>query len=301
LKTKDWIIFWLLGIIWGTSFLWIKIAVADVSPLVLVGFRALFAALGLGAIVLFQRGGLPGWPELRRRLPDFLVLGLSNIAFPWVLISWGEQYIDSGIASILNSAMPLFALIIAPLMIPTERITLPKLAGLLTGFLGVILLMLPSIRAGWSNHLLGMGACVLATVFYAFGTVYARIKNRGLSPQMAALLQHAFGSVIVWLAAFGLEGRPAMPTLPITWLALLWLGLLGSCLAYIIYFDLLARVGITRVSLVLYVPPLVGVLLGVFFLQEAFYWQAVLGALLILSGISIVNLLDRPAAAQALE
>ena len=168
-------------------------------------------------------------------------------------------------------------------------------AALLTGFLGVILLMLPSIHAGWSSHLLGMGACVLATVFYAFGTVYARIKNRGLSPQLAALLQHAFGSVIVWLAAFSLEGRPALPTLPITWLALLWLGLLGSCLAYIIYFDLLARVGITRVTLVLYVPPLVGVLLGVLLLQEAFYWQAVLGALLILSGISIVNMKERPA------
>lgn len=289
MKTKDWLAFWVLGLIWGTSFLWIKIAVADISPLVLVCFRTLFASIGLAVIVFIKRKDMPSWKELRGRLKDFVILALFNIALPWVLISWAEQFIDSGIASILNSAMPLFTIIIAPLMISEERITLPKIAGLITGFIGVVLLMLPSIQGGWSENLLGQAACLLATVFYAFATVFARKKSQGLPPQMQSFLQLSFGSVIIWTMTFAMEGTPVMPTKALTWFALLWLGLLGSCLAYILYFDLLHKIGPTRVSLVTYIPPLVGVLLGIIFLGEPFYWQAIVGALLILSGISVVN------------
>jgi len=289
MKTKHWIIFWSLGLIWGTSFLWIKIAVADVTPLVLVGFRTLFASLGLAAIVFHYRKIMPSWKDLRGRLWDFVVLAVCNISIPWALISWGEQFVDSGIASIINSAMPLFTIIIAPLLISEERITPGRVAGLLTGFLGVVILMLPSVKAGWSQGLMGMAACLLSTVFYAFAAVYARLKSGGLPPQLQAFLQLSFGSVFIWMAAFAVDGTPALPTQPLTWLALLWLGLLGSCIAYIFYFYLLHEIGPTRISMTTYIPPLVGVLLGIVFLGERFYWQAILGAALILSGIFIVN------------
>lgn len=289
MKTKDWAIFWLLGLIWGTSFLWIKIAVVDVSPLVLVGFRTLIGSLGLGAIILANHKNMPTRESIRAKIPDFLVLGLINIALPWALISWGEQFIDSGIAAILNSAMPLFTIIIAPLMIKEERITLPRVIGLITGFLGVIILMMPSIQRGWSDHLLGMAASLLSTILYALSAVYGRIRGGGLLPRFQSFLQLTFGSVMIWLMAFITEGVPSMPTKPITWIALVWLGLLGSCLAYIFYFYLLYEIGPTRTSLVTYIPPLMGVLLGIFFLNETFHWQSILGALLILSGIFIVN------------
>lgn len=289
MKTKDWIIFWALGLIWGTSFLWIKIAITDVSPLVLVGFRTLSASLGLGAIIFFKRKDMPAWKDVRGRLFDFIILAITNISIPWALISWGEQFIDSGIASILNSAMPLFTIIIAPLMIKEERITLPKAAGLVTGFIGVIILMMPSIKSGWSDNLLGQAACLIATAFYAFAAVFGRKKSGGLPPQMQAFLQLSIGSAVIWIMAFSIDGIPAMPTKAITWVALLWLGLLGSCLAYIFYFSLLHKIGPTRISMVTYIPPLVGVLLGVIFLGETFYWQSIMGALLILSGIFIVN------------
>lgn len=290
MKTRDWLVFWLLGLIWGTSFLWIKIAVEDVTPLVLVGFRTLSASLGLGLIMLANRKKMPAWKDVRKRIPDFFILGLVNIAIPWALISWGEQFVDSGIASILNSAMPLFTIIIAPLMIKEESITLPKVGGLITGFLGVVLLMLPSIQGGWSENLLGQGACLLATVLYAYAAVFGRKRTVGLPPVMQAFLQLSIGSVIIWITTFAVEGVPVMPSKPITWVALLWLGLLGSCLAYIFYFDLLHKIGPTRISLVTYIPPLVGVLLGALFLDEPFFWQSIVGALLILSGISIVNI-----------
>ena len=289
MKSKDWAIFASLGLIWGTSFLWIKIAVEDVSPLVLVGFRTLIGALGLAAIILANRKNLPSKEAIRAKIFDFIILGLVNIALPWALISWGEQFINSGIASILNSAMPLFTIIIAPLMIKEERITLPKVAGLITGFLGVIILMMPSIKSGWSANLMGMGAMLLASFLYAFSAVYGRKKAGGLPPRIQSFLQLTFGTIIIWVMAFAVEGTPTMPSTPLTWIALLWLGLLGSCIAYILYFHLLREIGPTRTSLVTYIPPLVGTLLGILILNEAFYWQAIIGALLILSGIFIVN------------
>jgi drug/metabolite transporter (DMT)-like permease len=111
MKTKDWLNFWLLGLIWGTSFLWIKIAVADVSPAVLVSFRAFFGAIGLGIAILAAKKAGDFWQVLRCHWFDFAFMGLFNIAVPWILISWAEQSIDSGLAAVLNSTMPLFVII----------------------------------------------------------------------------------------------------------------------------------------------------------------------------------------------
>ena len=293
MKTKDWAIFWGLGLIWGTSFLWIKVAIVDVTPLVLVGMRTLIGSIGLCAIIFFKRKQMPPWKEIQKKIPVFLVLALTNISIPWVLISWGEQYIESGIASILNSAMPLFTIIIAPLMLKDERITLPKVGGLITGFIGVVILIFPSIHGGWTENLLGQAACLLAAIFYGFAAVYGRKKSAGLPPELQSFLQLSFGSTFIWIAVFSVEGIPVLPTKAITWVALLWLGLLCSCIAYIFYFYLLHKVGPTSVSLVTYIPPLIGVLLGITFLGESFYWQSILGALLILSGIFLVNMKNK--------
>jgi len=290
MKTKDWLLFTFVGLIWGTSFLWIKIAVQEVSPFVLVSFRTLFAALGLVVYLLIDRKARMPWKEIAPRLPVFIVLGLVNVAIPWLLISWAEMHIESGVASILNATMPLWTIIIAPLVISDDKITLPKLAGLATGFIGVVLLFLPSIGKGWSTNLLGQSAVLGATLCYASATIFARKKAHGLNPQTQTFLQFTMSTLIVWSLTLGIEKQITLPALPITWLALLWLGLLGSGFAYIIYFSLLHRLGPTRLSMVTYIPPVVGVLLGIIFLGEAFHWQALVGALLILSGISIVNL-----------
>jgi len=289
MKTKDWLVFWFLGLIWGTSFLWIKIAVQEVSPNVLVGFRTLFAVIGLGIIVALSNRNEFKWQDIRNRLVDFFILGLFNIAFPWVLISWAEQFVDSGLAAILNSAMPLFTILISPIFISDDRITLPKVIGLITGFLGVMILMSPDIQGGWTSHLAGQAAILLATFSYAAATVFARKKTGGLSSQMQAFLQLFMGSTIIWIFTFLTEKPVSLPEEVLTWLALVWLGLLGSCLAYILYFSLLHKIGPTRMSMVTYIPPLVGVLLGAIFLNEQITWQSLVGALLILSGITIVN------------
>lgn len=290
MKNKDWVLFYLVGLIWGTSFLWIKIAVEDVSPMMLVAFRTLFGSLGLGLIVALNKQARVSWIIIRKRLFDFFLLGMFNIALPWLLISWAEQFIDSGTAAVLNGTMPLFTILLSPIFIQDDRITLPKLGGLLIGFIGVVILMAPSIQGKWSNDLLGQAAILMATLSYASATVFARKKSGGLPAQMQAFLQLSAGTIIIWVTVLFTEKPIIFPQLPITWFALLWLGLLGSCIAYIIYFSLLHKIGPTRMSMVTYIPPLIGMFLGVVFLKEQFYWQSLLGALLILSGIAIVNL-----------
>ncbi len=294
MTTKDWLRFWILGLIWGTSFLWIKIAVADISPFVLVAFRTLFGALGLVVIMWSQKTYPKSWKEIRPWLGVFAVVGLINVALPFVLISWSEQYISSGIAAILDSAVPLFSMLIAPLVLRDDPMSLPKTVGLLIGFVGVVILFSPGLGQGLNQGLVGEGVMLLATLCYAAGSIYARLKARGLAPQWQAFLQLGTASVMVWLFT-GVAERPiVLPRLPITWLALLWLGLLGSCVAYILFFGLMNTIGPTRTTMVTYIPPLVGVLLGALFLGERLNWQAILGGVLILSGIAVVNVKKLP-------
>jgi len=287
MKNKDWAAFWSLGLIWGSSFLWIKIAVQDVGPFTLVGWRLLIALVGLGAVVLVRR---PALPRDRRVLAMLALLGITNTALPFVLISWGEQSIDSAVASILNGTVPLFAMIIAHRSMAEERITASRLAGLLTGFLGVVILMAGNIGpGGFRTGGLGQVAVLAAAILYAWSAVFARKNLHGLTPIVQAFLPLIVADLFIWTGAVALEAPDLVPTTSLTWLALVWLGLLGSCVAYLLYFYLLHSIGPTRAPMVTYVFPVVGLVLGVVFLQEQVDWSLILGAALVVAGILIVN------------
>ncbi len=290
MSTKDWIRFWVLGLIWGTSFLWIKIAVGEVSPFVLVGFRTLFGVLGLLVVLWFTRQAGPPRAELRQQAGVFAVAGLINVALPFVLISWGEQHISSGLASILNSTVPLFTFVISALILRDEPVKGGRVLGLLVGFAGVVVLFWPELANGkMDSGLLGQLAMLVAALCYAAGIIYVRHKGQRVGPQMQSLLQLTAATTMMWALTLIVERPVRLPVLPVTWIALLWLGLLGSCVAYILYFGLLKTIGSTRTTMVTYIPPLVGVVLGALFLQESFTWQALVGGAMILSGIVVVN------------
>lgn len=287
---KDWIRFWALGVVWGTSFLWIKIAVNEVSPFVLVSLRTIFGTLGLALILLFFRQARPTKEMARNALAPFLVIALFNVAVPFSLISWAEKYIDSGIASILNSATPLFSIILAPLMIKDDPFTWRKLTGLLVGFVGVAILISPDLGQKLNNNLLGQGAMLLATLSYAGATVYARKTSQGLPAQFQSFMQVGLAALMMSVFTLVVERPVRLPALPITWFALVWLGLLGSCVAYLLFFTLLHNIGPTRTTTVTYTLPLFGVILGALFLGEHIYIQSLIGGALIISGVLLVNL-----------
>jgi drug/metabolite transporter (DMT)-like permease len=289
MSRKDWLRFWAAGLIWGTSFLWIKIAVSEVSPFVLVGFRSLFGTLGMLVIIYLNKKIRLTWRSLSPWLGIFAFIGFINVALPFVLISWGEQYIPSGIASVLNSTTPLFTIILASIFLQEDRLTLPKALGLLLGFGGVVLLFLPELSNSHIENLLGLGAVLLAAGCYAASGIVIKHKVRGLASELQVFLQYAFAALFMLSFTLGVERPVIFPALPLTWIALLWLGLLGSSLASSLYFELLHSVGPTRASTVTYAPPLVGLLLGAIFLGESLGWQTLIGGALIVFGIMLVN------------
>jgi len=183
LSIREWLKFILLGLIWGSSFLWIKIGVQELGPFTLVTLRVFFATLGLWLIARLRRASMP-W---RQVLPAFIVLGVLNMALPFVLISWSEQYISSGMAAILNSTVPLFTLLMAPLFLSDDPWTLPKGMGLLVGFLGVVVLMSNQVQGDLTRLKIGQFTMLLAAISYAAAAVYARRKVRGLTPEVQSL------------------------------------------------------------------------------------------------------------------
>jgi len=296
-KLRDWGAFSLLGLIWGSSFLWIKVAVQELGPFTLVGFRLLFGLLGLVVVVLARR---PTFPRDLKTWLALATLGIFNTALPFVLISWGEKSIDSALAAILNGTVPLFTLVIAHWFLHDDRMTLPRVFGLVIGFIGVVVLM---SRGGDSPNargsVLGQAAVLGAALSYAGAAVFARRNLRQIVPVVQAFVPMLVAETAIWAAAAVLEWPLHLPTRPITWLALLWLGLLGSCTAYLLYFYLLHSVGPTRATLVTYVFPVVGLVLGVVFLDELVDWHLAVGAALVAAGIGVVNWKPRRAAAPA--
>jgi drug/metabolite transporter (DMT)-like permease len=297
MKSRDWLMFGALGLIWGSSFLWIKVAVAEIGPFTLVGWRLLFGLAGLAVVVAWRR---PTMPRDRRTLAALALLGIINTALPFALISWGEQSIDSAVASILNGTVPLFAMVIAHFGLHDDRITLPRVVGLVTGFLGVVILMSRDIGpSGIAQGVMGQIAVLAAAILYAGSSVFARRNLRDVSPVVQAFLPLIVADTFVWAGAFATESTQLLPRLGSTWIALIWLGLLGSCVAYLLYFGLLQSVGPTRATVVTYIFPVVGVVLGVLFLGERLDWSLAIGGALIVAGIGAVNWKPRRIAAVA--
>jgi len=285
LKTKHWIAFIGLGLIWGSSFLWIKIAVQEMGPNTLVAYRVLFGLLFGVVVVLFQRAK---WPSTFKEWLPLLVLGLTNIAIPFFLISWGEQVIDSGVASILDATVPLFTILVAHFLLRDDKMTIPKVLGLLTGFAGVVVLMSKDMGAS-SSSLLGQAAVIVASVFYAASSIIARKYTEDTPAIFRSVGPLVSATGVMWLAAFLVESPVKVPTLPLIWIALLWLGILGSGFAFILLYYLIHEIGPTRTTMVTYLFPLGGVTLGVIFLHEQLTWQIVTGAGLIIASLVVAN------------
>src|ERR1051325_957410 len=266
--------------------MWIKIAVQEISPTMLVAFRALFGLL-FGVVVIFiQRVHIPR--SLKAWFP-LLLLGLTNIAIPFFLISWGEKSIDSAVASILDATVPLFTILIAHYLLQDDKITLPKLIGLLVGFAGVVILMSKDLLHASTSSLLGQAAVILASVFYAVNSVYIRKTTEDMPGIVRSTGPLLSASIMMWLATLLFEQPVKIPHLGITWIALLWLGVLGSGLAFTMAYYLIHEIGPTRATMVTYLFPLGGVILGVTFLHEELTWQLVTGAILIITSLVIAN------------
>ena len=288
MRLREWGAFWLLGSIWGSSFLWIKIAVGEIGPATLAAIRLFVGLIGLLLVMRLQRRA---FPRTGAYLPAYLFMGAFNTAIPFILIPWGETRIDSGLAAILNATVPLFTIVIAHFWLSDERFTRTRLAGLLIGFAGVVLLMSRDLGAGAiARGIWGQVAVLAASLSYAVAATFSRRHLRGHPPLLQATMVVLFADLFAWLTVFAGERPVQLPALPVTWFALIWLGVLGSCTAYLLYFYLINAWGPTRASLVTYVFPVIGLLLGLIFLNEHADWRLLAGSGLVVAGIAVVNL-----------
>jgi drug/metabolite transporter (DMT)-like permease len=283
----DWILFILLGFFWGSSYLFIKIGVdAGLPPFMLITLRLAIGFLLLASVVAVAREPLPREPKMYGHL---FVMGAINIAIPFSLITWAELTVDSALAAILTAPVPLFVILIAAFFLRDERITANRLAGLVVGFVGVAVLVGfdPASLAG--GDLAGEMALVGATISYACGAVYARRNVHGLRPMIPAVFQVFFGLVIVTVLTLVFERPFDVEIKPEAWFAVVWLGLLGSGLAYLLFFRTLGRWGATRTSMVAYLLPVFGITLGALVLKEPIDIRLIIGTALVIGGIALVN------------
>ena len=293
---RKWAAFWALGFIWGSSFLLIRVGVEQLSPFQLVFIRTGIAALGLNIVLLLQGKHLP---FNGRALVPLVIIGIGNTTISFALITWGEKSITSGLAALMQSTASLFTLVIAHFVFADERITPQKIAGLVVGFIGVTVLASRSMTNGSIDvpMLTGALAVVFASLFYATFSTYSRkvIQNR-FEPIMVstgAMTFAALSSGICMVLAPYLGGQAATPlnTVSTNVLgAVVMLGLLNTFIAYIIFYWIVRELGAARSSMVTYVVPGVGLVLGAIILHEVIDWRIILGALLIFAGIAIVNL-----------
>ena len=279
--------FILLGTLWGSSFAWIKVAVEELPPATLVAERMTLGAIGMLAFLAFTR---PAWPK-RRQVGHLAVMGAVNAGLPIFLISWGEQYIDSGTAAVLNSLVPIFSLLIAGLLLRTETWSALRVMGVLAGFAGAVVLASREFAFNPGPAAIGGALAVtVASLSYAVGASYAKSRIRSTNRYVVAAGTLIFAALYLWIVALAVDGSPVLPTQPATIGAVLWLGLLGSFVAYLLYFYLLTHMGATVSTMVTYVFPIVGVGIGVVLLDEVLDWRLLLGTGLVVLGIAIVGL-----------
>ena len=275
-----------LGAIWGSSYMFIRVAVAEVPALTLVAARLLLAAAILWIALCASRRPIP---RDRRLWVAYAVMGVLSGALPYTLISWGEQYIHSSLAALLQATMPIFTVILAIFLADDEHLTWTTAFGVVIGFAGVVVLMLPDLRNGLHADLLGQFAIVGASVSYAAAAIFARNRLRGEPPLSSTMGQMTMGALFTVPLSLIID-RP-FPLSPSAPAVLSWLGLtiLGTVLAYIIYYALIDRTSATFVSTVTYIIPIVGLALGALVLDEPVTANLLISAVLIIAGVLLVR------------
>lgn len=285
-----------MGIVWGSSFLFMKVALDGVGFAQIAWSRLVLGGITLGIIVLVTRPRVlvdskPG-PVLPREPVvwlHFLVIAIAGCVIPHSLFAWAEQYVSSSLASIYNAVTPIMTAIMATAVFKVERLVRDQVLGVLIGIIGVVVIIGPWGYATITGDLWGQLACLGAATCYGFTFGYTRkfLSPRPIAPATFAFLNIGLaGAIMLVLTPF--IAQPVTLDVPIV-LSLLALGALGTGFAYIWNINVLRAWGPTNASTVTYVTPVVGVVLGVAILAETFSWHEPLGAVLVILGILLAQ------------
>jgi drug/metabolite transporter (DMT)-like permease len=287
MKLKTFIWLFVLAWLWGSAFLFVDVAVKDIPPLTLVATRVGVAAVILYSLLRTQGHKLPKFGSIWKH---FAIVGFLYNALPYVLLSWGQQYIDSALAAILIGTTPIFTMILAHLLITNERLTSTKISGVMVGFGGLIILVTPALLEGVEVTIWGLLAALVAAASYGSAIVYAQQKLRGLPPLVGPTAQLTTATIFLVPVSLVIE-RPYTLPMP-SWSAvgaLLLLAVLSTALAFVLYYRVMEITGATTLSMVTYMIPIVATILGVVVLHEQLGWHVYIACALIITGVMAVN------------
>ena len=285
----EWGLLLLLSLIWGGSFFFNAVAVTALPPFTIVACRVAIGALSLIAVLYASGGRLATG---RKTWGAFFLMGLMNNAIPFSLIVWGQRDIASGLAAILNATTPLFTVIIAHYTTGDDKMTVLRIGGILAGLVGVAILIGGDALSGVSGHLAAESAVLVASVSYAISSIYGRRFSRaGLAPLATAAGQISASAMIMVQVALIIDQPWQLslpPPLPVVG-ALLGIGALSTCLAYILFYRILATAGPVNLMLVTLLIPVSAILLGALFLHERLEANDFLGMAAIALGLLAID------------
>lgn len=288
MSSREWLMLIALSVVWGGSFFFVGVAVKEWPPLTIAGLRVALAALALHIVLKITGTALPRDRAVWRA---FLGMGLLNNAIPFSLMVWGQGYIASGLAAILNAATPLFTVLVAHVFTRDERLTGLRFAGIVVGFAGVAVMIGTDALTSLGVHVLAQLAVLAGTVSYAFAGVYGRrFKTMGVQPLVTAAGQVTASSLVLLPLALVVDqpwrlGVPSAATVA----AILGLALVSTAFAYILFFRILARSGATNVVLVTFLIPVSAILLGATVLGERLELRHFAGMALIGGGLALID------------
>jgi drug/metabolite transporter (DMT)-like permease len=284
--SRYWPLLLVLAATWGASYLFIKVAVEDIEPAPMMAARSLIAAAVLVPYLLFTSGARRTVADLRSSWQAALVLGAINAALPFWLVAWGEKHIDSTVAGIAQSTVPIFAFLLALRFLPHEHVGPARIAGVALGFVGVVVLAGFDPSGGWMA-VAGTLAVVLSSLSYASAGVYGQLRVQTVAgPVLATGSMLAGGLVLLPLALFQLPSqRPDVEAIA----SILALTVLGTALGQLILFRILRLYGTRRLSLVTYLMPGFALVYGAALLDEPVSAAALGGRALILAGVALAS------------
>lgn len=286
ISRTSWLTMTLLALIWGGSFLSIRMVLEEVGVLTTVAFRVGLAAAALWAFVLVR--GLPV-PRGARWVGACLFLGFFNNIVPFCLIVWGQTHIPSGLAGILNASNVIFSVGLAALMFRDERLTARKSLGIMLGLAGVALTIGPGVLSHLDLTSLGQLAILGASLSYAISSIFSRHALSDVRPEVVAAGMLSVSSLAMVPAAIWIEGAPSLAYSGQTWGALLYISLISSAFAYILYYRVLLTAGAGNVSLVTLMIAPVAVMLGAMTYGETLPPAAYLGLVLLALGMLVID------------
>ena len=284
----DWVMLITLATVWGGSFLFNAILVAELPVITIVAIRVTVAALALWGFVRVTGRKIPTTPQVWGAL---LILGVLNNAIPFSLIVQGQTQITSGLASILNATTPFFTILVAGFFLTDERFSVLRVLGVVVGFSGVILMIGPEALGGLGADFWAQLCALGAALSYGFASVFGRrFRELKVDPVMVATGQVTMSSLVLWPIALWIDGPQDILGLSFNAAASMFgLAVLCTSFAYILYFRILERAGATNISLVTFLVPISAIILGVLVLGESIFIKEIIGMTLIGLGLAIID------------